>query len=65
MRSDQHAPSEGERFALANDPPRPKPARFENSEGRQRMLLAGLDCLPGQGDLFETDGESEERHEAC
>ena len=39
--------------------PRPKPARFENSEERQRMLLAGLDCLPGQGDLFQTDGEED------
>lgn len=44
-------------FTLANDPPKPKPVRFENSEGRQRMLLAGLDCLPGQSDLFRTDGE--------
>jgi hypothetical protein len=24
---------------------------------RQRALFAGLDCLPGQMDLIETDGE--------
>ena len=46
-----------ERFELRNDPPRRKPAEFENGEGRQQMLLAGLDCLPGQSDLFRTDGE--------
>jgi len=57
VRSEQHAPGEGERFTLANDPPRLKPLRFENREERQRMLLAGLDCLPGQDNLFRTDGE--------
>ena len=57
MRSDQLAPGEGERFTLANDPPGLRPTRFENGEERQRMLLAGLDCLPGQADLFQTDGE--------
>ena len=59
MRSDQLAPGEGERFTLANDPPQLKPARFENGEERQRMLLAGLDCLPGQANLFQTDGEGD------
>ncbi len=44
-------------FALVNDKPRPKPWRAENDPCRQRMLLTGLDCLPGQGDLFEVDGE--------
>ncbi len=24
---------------------------------KQRVLFAGMDCLPGQRDLFETDGE--------
>ena len=52
---------ENPRFSLANDPPRPKPTRFENREARQRMLLAGLDCLPGQGDLFHTDGEEDSK----
>ncbi len=26
--------------------------------GKQRVLFAGMDCLPGQRDLFETDGEA-------
>jgi hypothetical protein len=26
---------------------------------RQELLFAGMDCLPGQRDLFETDGEAE------
>lgn len=42
-------------------PPRPepkKPAKFAPPEKtRQRMLLSGLDCLPGQLDLFPTDGQ--------
>jgi len=44
-------------FTLANEAPRTKPARFENNSARQMVLLAGLDCLPGQRDLFATDGE--------
>ena len=44
-------------FALTNEPPCPKPARFEsNGKTRQKRLFAGLDCLPGQLDLFPTDG---------
>lgn len=57
MRTNDHTPNEGERFTLANDPPRKPAARFENNYSRQMMFLAGLDCLPGQGDLFATDGE--------
>ena len=57
-------PPDDEPFALANEMPKPKPTRFENSEGRQRMLLAGLDCLPGQGDLFRTDGEEDSKGNA-
>jgi hypothetical protein len=26
---------------------------------RQTVLFSGMDCLPGQRNLFETDGESE------
>lgn len=29
-----------------------KPAAFANVATTQRKLLTGLDCLPGQGDLF-------------
>jgi len=59
MNSGEHGPSEVERFALANDAPRKPPARFEDAAGTQRMLLAGLDCLPGQANLFQTDGEGD------
>lgn len=40
-------------FTLANDAPKPKPWRAENVETRQLRLLDGMDCLPGQQDLFE------------
>lgn len=39
-----------EAFVLANDPP--KPWRAENNRAKQMALLSGLDCLPGQEDLF-------------
>lgn len=42
-----------EEFQLTNDRPRPKPLRFENDECRQTVLFAGMDCLPGQEDLFD------------
>lgn len=57
MNRDQ--PQHDERFTLANEAPRPQPQRFENQNGRQTVLLAGLDCLPGQRNLFQTDGEEE------
>lgn len=39
-------------------PEKKKPAgQFHNRpETRQKMLLSGLDCLPGQRDLFDVDG---------
>lgn len=51
-----------EPFRLENSKPRLKPARFENSDRRrQGMLLSGLDCLPGQQDLFEgVDSQAKE-----
>jgi hypothetical protein len=45
------------KFHLTNEPPKPKPWRPENVKATQRVLLAGMDCLSGQGNLFETDGE--------
>lgn len=27
---------------------------------RQKVLLAGMNCVPGQQDLFPTDGESQD-----
>jgi hypothetical protein len=31
----------------------------EPEANRQRLLLTGLDCLPDQQSLFDTDGEPE------
>jgi hypothetical protein len=31
----------------------------------QRLLFSGLDCLPGQLDLFQTDGEPEREENAA
>lgn len=42
-------------FTLRNDPPKPKHDRgeFYNLERtKQAKLITGLDCLPGQEDLF-------------
>ena len=40
-------------FQLANDPPKHTPARFQSQDKtRQRVLVEGMDCLPGQQDLF-------------
>ncbi len=40
-------------FALANDPTPHRPARFQSQDKtRQRVLVDGMDCLPGQIDLF-------------
>ena len=56
--------SAGEPFRLENPAPKPNLDRFENDQSRQCMLLAGMDCLPGQLDLFSTDGEKEMRDDA-
>ena len=46
-------------FVLSNAPPTPKPWRGSESENtRQTVLLGGMNCLPGQPDLFEADGEA-------
>ena len=48
-------------FGLRNSPATKKPWRGKEPENtRQTMLLSGLDCLPGQQDLFVTDGQQEE-----
>jgi hypothetical protein len=40
-------------FALANDPPPHRPARFENGDKRrQRVCVEGMDLCAGQLDLF-------------
>ncbi len=44
-------------FQLRNDAPAAQPAKFESTGGgKQRVMFCGLDCLPGQKDLFATDG---------
>lgn len=39
-------------FRLVNDPERPAKPVIVCEPERQRLLLDGLDCLPGQLDLF-------------
>ncbi len=49
---------DGGEFALSNPAPKPKPWRGDEPENtRQIVLLSGLDCLPGQQDLFAADGD--------
>jgi hypothetical protein len=51
--------SDGGKFVLSNPAPKPKPWRGGESENtRQTVLLSGMDCLSGQGDLFAADGEA-------
>ncbi len=46
-------------FALGNVPPESKPWHGDEPENtRQKVLLSGMDCQPGQLDLFETDGKT-------
>ena len=46
-------------FVLSNAPPKPKPWRGGEPENtRQAVLVAGMDCVAGQHDLFETDGNA-------
>jgi hypothetical protein len=48
-------------FTLANDKQAPKPRQFENNDkARQTVMFGGLDCLPGQLDLFQTDGRDDD-----
>jgi hypothetical protein len=48
-----------EGYALTNPAPRLPAWRGRQPENiRQTVLLCGMDCLPGQQDLFETDGQS-------
>jgi hypothetical protein len=43
-------------FVLSNAPPMPKPWRGGDPENtRQAVLVAGMDCVAGQQDLFDTD----------
>ena len=54
---ERHGNGNGDDFALANPAPTPRPWRGGEPENtRQTVLLSGMDCQPGQQDLFETDG---------
>jgi hypothetical protein len=49
---------DGDRFALSNDAPPPKPWReAEPDNTRQKLLLSGMECLAGQQDLFAADSD--------
>lgn len=49
-----------ERWSLTNEVPRVVRQQADVLlPTRQRTLFGGLDCLPGQEDLFPTDGEAE------
>ena len=43
-------------YKLQNDPPRWRGKK--GPKGKQGLLFSGLHCLPGQRDLFATDGQS-------
>ncbi|MCC6127414.1 MAG: hypothetical protein IT426_20845 [Pirellulales bacterium] len=51
--------SDSDTFVLENAPPKTEPWRGNESENtRQTVLLTGMDCRPGQQNLFETDGDA-------
>jgi hypothetical protein len=51
--------ADADAFTLANPPSPQKPWPGEPTEQRrQKVLLTGMACRPGQRDLFETDGEA-------
>ena len=49
------------RWQLEQTRPKPKPWRGREAENTwQTLLLSGLDCLPGQQDLFAVDSAKED-----
>jgi len=49
-----------DQFTLRNDDPRPTFWKCASGEKpRQQVLFAGMDCLSGQRDLFQTDGQAD------
>ena len=54
-----------EPYQLGSDPPPYRPWKPEPRERqKQQTLFAGLDCLPGQRDLFPTDGNAASENES-
>lgn len=45
-----------EPFSLQRPQPKPRVDKFVSHGGAQNVLFSGMDCLPGQQDLFPTDG---------
>lgn len=43
-----------EPFVLTNEPARPK-LRIDNDDRRQTVMFSGMDCLPGQEELFASE----------
>lgn len=58
--------SADEPFSLVRDSAKKdKGEKFENSDAsKQKKLLSGMDALPGQQDLFETDGERDDEEDS-
>ncbi len=57
----------GETFTL-NSTYRPKRQKVKgenNPNCQQTVLFAGMNCLPGQTDLFATDGEEQTPEHSC
>lgn len=55
-------------FTLTSEEPQPQALSLfatPPAKARQRVLFAGLDCLPGQLDLFATDGEATNEEIPC
>lgn len=46
-------------FTLDNTPAEPKRGDWKPCKDRQKVLFSGMDCLPGQLDLFPTDGDAD------
>ena len=53
-------------FTLTNARPRITPPSLfaDNERSKQTLLLSGLDCLPGQLDLFDVDAFPKETSDA-
>lgn len=50
--------NEDQDFKLTNEPQKPiRDSELRDEPSRQKVMFAGMDCLPGQMDLFDTDGE--------
>ena len=57
----------GESFTLDTNyrPKRQKVKGENNPNNRQAVLFAGMNCLPGQTDLFATDGKEQTQEHYC